>query len=74
MSNGLKSSIKRLENVGTGKELGGIIIYFENPIREVIDGISQILSADYYLKNDNNDEPLACEELEKALEGKTYIA
>ncbi len=74
MSSSLKSRVKRLEDGGSTKEVPGIIIYFENAVdKENEKGISEIVSADYYLVNDDEGEPLSDDELEKALDGKTYI-
>ena len=45
-----------------------MVIYCTNEICEVIDGISNIVTVDYYLVNDDEGEPLTDKELEKALE------
>lgn len=74
MNSGLKSRVAKLENVANPKEVPVIIIYHSNAVREENEkGFSEIVSADYYLENSDEGEPLTDAELEAALEGKTYI-
>ena len=73
MSN-LKSRVTKLENIANPKEYGAIIIYTANRVTEKDEkGFTITVSADYYLTNSDDGEPLTDAELEKALEGKTYI-
>lgn len=75
MSNSLKSRLAKLEQVANPKVLPGIILFFTNAVyEEDEDGVREMVDADYYLKNDDEGEPLTDDELEKALEGKQYIA
>jgi hypothetical protein len=69
----LKHRVKKLEEASIEKTYPGIVLHYANSVREEIDGVSKIVSADYYLVNSDEGEPLTNKELEEALEGKTYI-
>ena len=73
MSN-LKSRVAKLENIANPKKYGGIIIYTANRVTKKDEkGFDVTMSQDCYLQNSDEGDPLTDTELEKALEGKTYI-
>ena len=68
----LKSRILKLEEAKGIEEVDGILIYFENEIREEIDGISQMVKADCYLNKDGEGEPMTLEDAQTI--DKLYIS
>ena len=74
MSNSMKSRVAKLEEVANPKTLPGIIIYTANRVTEKDEkGFDVTVSQNCYLQNSDEGEPLTDTELDKALEGKTYI-
>ena len=71
----LKNRVKKLENMSGNAKVPGVIIYFENEKRTIVDGIDTFIDADYYLTNDSTGDAMGIDEVEEYIKDNehTYV-